>query len=72
MYLDGEDGESLEEQEESLLMTFYSMYSALEGGDHGFDKIMDDILNSLRNEDDEDEETASGGGTRSSERFWVT
>ena len=57
VYLDGEDGESLEEQEESLLMTFYSMYSALEGGDHGFDKIMDDILNSLRNEDDEDEET---------------
>ena len=57
VYLDGDDGESLEEREESLLMTFYSMYSALEGGDHGFDKIMDDMLESLCNEDNEDEET---------------
>ena len=56
VYLGGDEGESLEEQEESLLMTFYSMYSTLEGGDHGFDKIMDDMLDSLCGEDDEDEE----------------
>ena len=47
VYIGGDEGESLEEKEESLLMTFYSMYSGLEGGDHGFDKIMDDMLDSL-------------------------
>ena len=57
VYLTPGEGEGLEEREESLLMTFYSMYSALEGGDHGFDKIMDDMLDSLCNENDEDEET---------------
>ncbi len=37
-----EDTESsLPEQEESLLTTFYSMYSALQCGDHGFDGIVD-------------------------------
>ena len=36
-----EDAESsLPEQEESLLMTFYSMYSALQCGDYGFDRIV--------------------------------
>jgi serine/threonine protein kinase len=57
VYLGGDEGESLEEREESLLMTFYSMYSAMEGGDHGFDKTMDDMLDSLCSDEDEDEET---------------
>ena len=52
----GEEPElSLPEQEESLLMTFYSMYSALQSGDHGFDRIVDDVLDSLGDEDDHDD-----------------
>ena len=51
----GEEPElSLPEQEESLLMTFYSMYSALQCGDHGFDRIVDDVLDSRGDEDDHD------------------
>ena len=46
---------SLPEQEESLLMTFYSMYSALQCGDHGFDRLADEVLDSLGNEDDHDD-----------------
>ena len=46
---------SLPEQEESLLMTFYSMYSALQCGDYGFDRIVDGVLDSLCDEDDHDD-----------------
>ena len=51
-----EDAESsLPEQEESLLMTLYSMYSALQCGDYGFDRIVDEVLARLRDEDDPDD-----------------
>ena len=45
---------SLPEQEESHLMVFYSLYSALKYGDHGFDRIVDEVLARLRDEDDHD------------------
>ena len=46
---------SLPEQEESLLMVFYSLYSALKYGDHGFDRILDEVLARLGDEDDHDD-----------------
>ena len=49
----GEEPElSLPEQEESHLMVFYSLYSALKYGDQGFDRIVDEVLARLRDEDD--------------------
>ena len=46
---------SLPEQEESLLMTFYTMYSALQCGDQGFDRIVDEVLARLGDEGDHDD-----------------
>ena len=71
VYLEhGEEPElSLPEQEESLLMTFYSMYSALQHRDHGFDIIVDEVLAAVGNNSDDDDDYDAGDMWRNQE-WW--